>query len=306
MLPVETADGSLTCFNSEFQEHYHNLHGALQEAENLYVDSAKLEQRLERDPEVWILDPFFGLGYNTLACLKRFLEITTEKFPDARLNLLALECDPHILTMRAHVSKQSTFESLKPLLTTFEHNVYYQTQIDPQDFFQIGKENGFLPNEANFSFHLLVGDTRKILPQIPDTLFDVILHDPFSPRKQPELWTKQLFQQYKRILRADASVVITYSAAACVRRAIHEAGLFVYPTQHPLCKTGTLGFKGEKPDYSTLTMKDTALMNSKAGIPYQDSEDLSSGREAVLVKRAEEQILSTLETGSAIHRRFKS
>lgn len=123
---MQTGDGSWTCYNEAVREHYHNLSGAYAEANRVYGIPSELERRLETGHPVTVLDPFMGLGYNTLVCFERFCRLREERFPEARLTLVAFESDPQILAHLPQVIANSDQDDLKRFLTLFEHNIYYR------------------------------------------------------------------------------------------------------------------------------------------------------------------------------------
>jgi len=60
----------------------------------------------------------------------------------------------------------------------------------------------------------------------PDSLFDVIFFDAFSPEKQPEMWTQSQFEKIFRNCNQGA-ILTTYCAKGNVRRALQYAGFTV-------------------------------------------------------------------------------
>ncbi len=299
---VETQDGSLTCFNNNVQEHYHNLSGAYHEALNVYITPAKLEERLTACKHLCILDPFFGMGYNTLACLQTFSRLRKSQFPDATLTMICCENDPEILTYLPLTIESANQDDLKQFLPLFEHKIYYQTQqIDEQLKNGEGKFN-----DMGIHVRMIVGDTRQIIQHLPKGIIDLIFHDAFSPRKQPELWTKQLFKHYLAVLKSENSCVMTYSAAACVRKALLENGFCVYPLPIKNYKSGTMASTSALVNQPSFSELELALMNSRSGIPYEDNETLSLSKEAVIQNRQILNDKSSLPSSSAIHRQFGS
>ena len=81
MKEIITADGSSTYFSEEYQEAYHSITGAQEEAHKKFVGPAKEK----KNPK--ILDICFGLGYNSAAALEVF----------EKCNIVGLEKDPEIL-----------------------------------------------------------------------------------------------------------------------------------------------------------------------------------------------------------------
>ena len=78
-----TGDNSRTLYIEELDECYHSHHGALQEAEHVFIKNG-LEKLDEK--EINILEMGFGTGLNVLVTLQKFLQST-----DLRINYYSLE-----------------------------------------------------------------------------------------------------------------------------------------------------------------------------------------------------------------------
>ena len=65
-----TGDNSRTLYIEELDECYHSHHGALQEAEHVFIKNG-LEKLDEK--EINILEMGFGTGLNVLVTLQKFL-----------------------------------------------------------------------------------------------------------------------------------------------------------------------------------------------------------------------------------------
>ena len=62
--------------------------------------------------------------------------------------------------------------------------------------------------------------------------FDLIYFDAFGPRVQPEMWTKDIFENMYAML-AKNGVLVTYCAKGSVKRALKEVGFEVEPLPGP-------------------------------------------------------------------------
>src|SRR5690606_29124540 len=69
---------------------------------------------------------------------------------------------------------------------------------------------------------VLIGDARTTLPQ-QSWRFHAIYQDPFSPKKNPSLWTQEWFELLRQCSDDDC-IMATYSASVGVRKAMLEAG----------------------------------------------------------------------------------
>jgi tRNA U34 5-methylaminomethyl-2-thiouridine-forming methyltransferase MnmC len=73
---------------------------------------------------------------------------------------------------------------------------------------------------------VLIGDARETLKDYQGGPFHAIFQDPFSPKKNPTLWSVEWFECLKGLSHPDV-VLSTYSASSSVRKALMEAGWVV-------------------------------------------------------------------------------
>jgi tRNA U34 5-methylaminomethyl-2-thiouridine-forming methyltransferase MnmC len=295
---VQTGDGTWTSYNPVIGEHYHNLAGALTEAQNIYIAPSRMAERLKTQDHLTVLDPFLGLGYNTFACLDQFRRLKQSQFMDARLTLIAFESDPEILAFIPRILDQPEQNDLKIFSGCFEHKIYYRTQTDLSDLWQ----SGTLNPDLGIDVKVIVGDTRQLIQGMPSEAFDLVFHDAFSPRKQPELWTRQLAQQYQRVLKPPSGTLLTYSSAAPMRKAFLELGLNLAIIDVPDGKKGTLASLGENPGAPLLSELEFALMDCRSGIPYEDNDTMTRSAEELLAAHQLQKDQSDLPTSSTVHR----
>ena len=77
----------------------------------------------------------------------------------------------------------------------------------------------------------------------PTNKFDVIYFDAFSPEKQPELWTYNIFNKMYSVLKNNGFLV-TYCAKGVVKRTLKSIGFEVIALDGPPGKRQMT--KGEK------------------------------------------------------------
>lgn len=80
--------------------------------------------------------------------------------------------------------------------------------------------------DGRIRLDLWFGDIKEMLPQVPHPatgLVDAWYLDGFSPAKNPEMWTQDLFDDLARLARPDATLS-TFSCAGFVRRGLIAAG----------------------------------------------------------------------------------
>lgn len=80
--------------------------------------------------------------------------------------------------------------------------------------------------DGRIRLDLWFGDIKEMLPQVPHPatgLVDAWYLDGFSPAKNPEMWTQELFDNLARLARPDATLS-TFTCAGFVRRGLIAAG----------------------------------------------------------------------------------
>ncbi len=79
---------------------------------------------------------------------------------------------------------------------------------------------------ATTSQKTAVVEKAKTIKNIDDK-FDAVFLDPFSPPKNPEMWTEEFFREIKKRMKKGARLT-TYSCARMVRDNLRNAGFRVY------------------------------------------------------------------------------
>ena len=62
--------------------------------------------------------------------------------------------------------------------------------------------------------------------------FDIIYFDAFSPEKQPELWSKDIFKKMHKLLK-NGGILVTYCAKGAVKRTMKSAGFKIITLDGP-------------------------------------------------------------------------
>lgn len=308
---VPTADGSISCLDSETGQLCHNSAGAYTEAVKNYVLPSGLAEKVLNTGHIRVLDACYGMGYNSWALVNELVQLPipdgyTGKKPFT-ISIVAIEKHPEILSFLPQVLAHPTFDALKKKIDPFEHNTYYRTLLCDLNTKagSLGRQQSstLIVGGWHIEFSLWVDDLRTRVPQLSGA-FDAIFHDPFSPQKMPELWTQDLFERYRELLYIKEGVLLTYSTAAAVRGGLQEAGFTVLKTPGLGKKAGgtlaistTNGLAPLSADTIPLEDWEREYLRSRAGIPYRDS-GLSQSRPEILAAREQEQIASNRPPGS--------
>ena len=192
---VLTEDGSLTRFHPEYNEHYHSLSGARDEALNRFVIPCRLIDIARTKGRIRFLDVGFGLGVNVAVTLQEI----QRQVPGTRCEWTSLEKE--LLPIKELVPHFGSGE-LAETLSSFVVDHGVDTDL--------------------YSGRLLEGDARDRFRDLQST-FDAIYLDPFSPGKNPEMWSVDVMRALWEVCD-EGGILSTYSSAATVRLALMEAG----------------------------------------------------------------------------------
>ena len=194
-----TEDGSHTLFVPGIDECYHSTHGAIQESRHIFIE-AGLKQCLK--PEISVLEIGFGTGLNA------FLALLESGQGNRRIHYTTLELYPVEIEM-------ALLLNYPEVLAPDKKNLFGKLHTSPWN-----KETEITPDfllkkmKTDFTGYIFEGN------------FDVVFFDAFSPEKQPEMWSKELFSTI--FDHCNPGVILTtYCAKGIVRRAMQEAGFIV-------------------------------------------------------------------------------
>ncbi|MFN2261249.1 MAG: tRNA (5-methylaminomethyl-2-thiouridine)(34)-methyltransferase MnmD [Psychroflexus sp.] len=200
---ITTGDGSKTIQIEDWDEQYHSTHGAIQEAEHVYVKSGLEYFKNNSTSEINVLEIGFGTGLNAL-----LTSIWAEK-QQIKINYTGVEAFPVSSEeiQGLNYPEQLHFENAKQLYSNIQ-NCQWESFEDVSEYFSLKKLRLFF-EKIQF-----------------ENQFDVIYFDAFGARVQPELWTEQIFQIMFIAMRENG-VLVTYSAKGSARRAMQSVGFKV-------------------------------------------------------------------------------
>ncbi len=199
---IVTADGSKTIQIEDWNEQYHSIHGAVQEAYHVFIKSG-FWQVEEKEHQVRILEMGFGTGLNALITMHE-----AEK-RDVSVEYVGIERYP--------VSLDEAFQLEYPKMLKWSGSEAMYRKMH-----EVSWENTHQLT-PNFSLEKCQKDFFEVNQS---SLFNLVYFDAFGARVQPELWTAALFEKMFRALKPNG-ILVTYSAKGSVRRALQEVGFVV-------------------------------------------------------------------------------
>jgi tRNA U34 5-methylaminomethyl-2-thiouridine-forming methyltransferase MnmC len=196
---IKTSDGSHTIYVPELNEHYHSIHGAVQESSFIFINNGF--EFCKTDP-INIFEVGFGTGLNALLTAVRSMSgnrivnyTSIEKYPLSEQTLASLN---HYLFAGSEGKE-------------IYNSIYSSPWNRPVEICK------------NFFLKKIVAD---LTVNIPDGMYDLIYFDAFGPDKQPEMWTREIFKSISSVTGKNG-ILVTYSAKGEVKRNLISCGFEV-------------------------------------------------------------------------------
>ena len=196
---INTADGSHTIYVPELNEHYHSVHGAVQESMHIFIKNGF--NFCKADP-LSILEVGFGTGLNALLTANLSCSGTRA------VNYTAIENNPLDIKITSSLNHHR-------FAGENGREIFNQIHSSPWN-----KNVEICPN---FILKKIETDFTK---GKPEGRYDLIYFDAFGPDKQPEMWTWELFSGIFAVTNKNG-VFVTYSAKGEVKRILKDCGFDV-------------------------------------------------------------------------------
>ena len=213
---ITTSDGSKTIQIEDWNEQYHSIHGAIQEANHVFLKhglrfySELISEsiyhtegsRSATNLDLSILEIGFGTGLNA------FLTLVEAEKLNQTINYVGIEAYPVALNEIEQLNYVELISENHANIFEKMHSISWEAQHQITSNFQLEKQ-------------------QKFFQDIKTTdAFDIIYFDAFGARVQPDLWTEDIFMIMFNALKANG-VLVTYSAKGSVRRAMQAVGFVV-------------------------------------------------------------------------------
>lgn len=194
---IITSDGSTSIHLPEWEESYHSKHGAIQEAQHVFIKNGL---SLCKGQSVSVLEIGFGTGLNA------FITFLESQKNNQNINYVGVEgfpISPEEVLQMNYVDQLNAnqFESEFKIMHTSD----WEENVTISDTFRLTKRKQLF-NDIN--------DKNQ---------FDIIYFDAFGYRVQPELWSVKIFTKMFEALKKDG-VLVTYACRGPIKNAMKEAG----------------------------------------------------------------------------------
>lgn len=187
-------------YSELYDDIYFSTDDGLAESKSVFLDGIDA-------PDVWaqkqtfvICELGFGTGLNFLNTLKMWDEIALKE-----QKLIYIATEKHPLSS-SKIEQAIHWSIVKPYLDEMLSS--YPDSVE-------------LLN-GRVSLELMIGDSAELLVQ-QKTKVDAWYMDGFAPKKNPDMWSDEIFKQMNRLSNSGARIA-TFTAAGFVRRGLQSAG----------------------------------------------------------------------------------
>lgn len=204
--------------STEFDDIYFSNHDGLEEARYVFIKQNGLPKRwhdFDRRRFV-VAETGFGTGLNFLALWQTF-KAFREQHPDAtvkELHFISFEKSP--LTQQDLLKVHQVW----PELAEFAQKLTQHYPPAVADCHRIVLEDGMI------TLDLWFGDINDCLPQVwvdNEGIVDAWFLDGFAPKKNPAMWSQNLFNGMANMARSGCTVS-TFTADSSVHQGLNDAG----------------------------------------------------------------------------------
>jgi tRNA U34 5-methylaminomethyl-2-thiouridine-forming methyltransferase MnmC len=196
---IQTLDGSTTIRIKDW-ECYHSKHGAIQEAQHVFIKNGL---SLFQNKQISILEIGFGTGLNA------FITFLEGRKMNQSIDYVGVEAYP------------ISAEELVSMNYVEELNA-----TDDKGVFELMHQCNWEEKET-FGNDFSLTKRKQLFEEINDLdRFDLIYFDAFGYRVQPDLWSTAIFKKMFDALK-DNGVLVTYAARGVVKRSMIEVGFTV-------------------------------------------------------------------------------
>lgn len=198
---ITTSDGSQTIFVEELNETYHSIHGAIQEANHVFIDKGL--RLFKAGDKVKILEVGFGTGLNALLTW---------------LNARKLNLSIDYVGVEAYPVEDELIDSI---------DYYAQLEEGAEECFkQLHKASWNVLEQLDDCFSLLKLHAKVESIKEINSTYDLIYFDAFGPNAQSELWNSDVLQKMNDLLKPNG-ILVTYCAKGQVKRDLKSVGFTI-------------------------------------------------------------------------------
>jgi tRNA U34 5-methylaminomethyl-2-thiouridine-forming methyltransferase MnmC len=205
---ISSNDGSHTIYREDIDEHYHSIHGSIQESIHVFIEAGlKTFIKKNKKKEINILEIGFGTGLNAL--------LTNQETKQLKQIVNYHTLEP--LPIEYSLIKNLNFKKINSKVFSLIHNLEWNCNHSINNFFTFFKEK------------ITFEDFNSKIK------YDIIYYDAFGPNSQKEMWTLDVFEKLYSLLNS-SGILVTYCAKGQVRRDLKSVGFEMERLPGPIGK----------------------------------------------------------------------
>jgi len=197
---IFTKDGSKTLQMPELNEQYHSVHGAVNEAEHVFIQNGFRECKQDSMT-------IFEMGFGT--ALNAFMTFLESKKTGQSIRYYAVEQFPLPLSVA------ESLDYPERLCALDDKTIFSQMHS--------AEWNRICAVSPNFELFKIRDSIQNMLM---DEKVDLVYYDAFGPRVQAELWSEDIFTKISTFMTSN-SILVTYCAKGEVKRILKRVGFDV-------------------------------------------------------------------------------
>ncbi len=201
-----------------FNDIYFDSDSGTEQSDFVFIQKNQIKMRLAQAKAIFtIAETGFGTGLNFLLTLQAYHEVQQTSVKQlAPLHFISVEKYP--------LSKEQLKQSLAIVPQLAQYAAELLSNYPEEVQLKTNYQRSFL--NAQVKLTLITDDAAQGLSTLPTNklgLVDAWFLDGFSPAKNPEMWSEQLFSHIGRLSKSQASLT-TFTVAGFVKRQLRDIG----------------------------------------------------------------------------------
>ncbi|MDI6402502.1 tRNA (5-methylaminomethyl-2-thiouridine)(34)-methyltransferase MnmD [Balneolaceae bacterium ANBcel3] len=224
---IQTRDGSPTLYSGLYDQHYHNMNGAVTESKHVFFEKNRLLDSIREGKSCTIIETGFGTGLHVVLLLWYMQSLSSS----SQIHFHSIEKIP----IQSKIFLRLGFDTLFPELAPVTGRLAaFFDRLSASPSGSLVEESFSVSEPETPSLHLSVyhGDFHDPKALSVQSNADFIFHDAFSPEVNPELWTRETFAKL-RSRSEEHALLTTYCSATRARAEMVLGGWHVARSPGP-------------------------------------------------------------------------
>ena len=197
--------------SSIYDDVYFSADDGMKETQYVFLEGNNLPDAWKEQESFTVAETGFGTGLNFLCAWKLFEETANN---NQRLHFISVEKHP--------LSKNQ----IRQALSVWDNELgdYISRYLDLYPIRVPGPHHIYITDRVTLT--IWFGDVVDVLPEWREGQVDAWFLDGFTPAKNPEMWSSDLYDHMARLSHSKTTFA-TFTAAGFVRRGLEAAGFTV-------------------------------------------------------------------------------